>query len=272
MGPLLLLTPLCAFASPLTASRPAHATPVSAFHRIGRPRARALASKTRVRVEPPTIFQSDYPEVVDEDKMLAKSEFPIPPNRLVEMAKKVYNDSLFNAPDEAFADDFVFMGPVVGPLKKEPFLNAIRGFDVLTGFPDLTGRYYHFRVDPFEPDRVWTTSRAIGTNTGTMAGLYPPSGKVVESPPQTISLKFNEKGQIRQVTVGYVMDRAIGNTGGLGGIFGLLYGIGKPLPFPEAQPWKMSRKYRFFNWIGGIQQRRKARRAAKEAEKAAAKS
>lgn len=43
------------------------------------------------------------------------------------------------------------------------------------------------------------------------------------------------------VSVGVkVMDRRIGNTGGLGGIYGILYAIGKPLPFPEARPWKMS--------------------------------
>ena len=41
----------------------------------------------------------------------------------------------------------------------------------------------------------------------------------------------------------------LGNTGGLGGIFGLFYAIGSPLPFPEANPWKMSKRYRFFNWI-----------------------
>jgi hypothetical protein len=35
--------------------------------------------------------------------------------------------------------------------------------------------------------------------------------------------------------VGYCMDKRIGNTEGLGGVFALLKGIGKPLPFPEAQ-------------------------------------
>ena len=36
---------------------------------------------------------------------------------------------------------------------------------------------------------------------------------------------------------GYVMDRRQGNTGGLGGLLGPFYAIGKPLPFPEAQPY-----------------------------------
>ena len=43
---------------------------------------------------------------------------------------------------------------------------------------------------------------------------------------------------------------SVGNTGGLGGIFGPLVAIGKPLPFPEAKPYKMSKRYRFFNKLG----------------------
>ena len=35
----------------------------------------------------------------------------------------------------------------------------------------------------------------------------------------------------------------MGNTGGLGGVFGPAYAIGKPLPFPEANPWKPSKRY-----------------------------
>jgi hypothetical protein len=31
---------------------------------------------------------------------------------------------------------------------------------------------------------------------------------------------------------------------------GIMYAIGKPLPFPEANPWKMSKRYRAFNALG----------------------
>jgi hypothetical protein len=46
------------------------------------------------------------------------------------------------------------------------------------------------------------------------------------------------------------MDKRIGNTGGVGGIFGIFYAIGYGLPFPEAKPWKMSKRYRIFNTVG----------------------
>jgi hypothetical protein len=71
-------------------------------------------------------------------------------------------------------------------------------------------------------------------------------------PPQAISLTFNERGKVTKYTGGYVMDKERGNSGGMGGIFGPLYAIGKPLPFPEAHPWSPSLRYRLFTRIGAI--------------------
>lgn len=64
--------------------------------------------------------------------------------------------------------------------------------------------------------------------------------------PQMISVVFNEEGKVTRYNIGYPIDRTVGNTGGLGGLYGLLYAIGQPLPFPEAQPWKPSIQYRLF--------------------------
>jgi hypothetical protein len=76
-------------------------------------------------------------------------------------------------------------------------------------------QYHHLRVDPLEPCRVWYTARAVGTNTGAFAGALPPTNKRVESPPQSCSMVFNASGQCTKLTVGYTMDRQLGNTGGL---------------------------------------------------------
>jgi hypothetical protein len=46
--------------------------------------------------------------------------------------------------------------------------------------------------------------------------------------------------------VGYVIDRRAGNTGGLGALFGIMYAIGHPLPFPEAKPYRRS----WSLWVG----------------------
>ena len=109
-------------------------------------------------------------------------------------------------------------------------------------------------MDPFEPSRVWYTARAVGTHTGPFAKTLPATGKRVESPPQACSMLFDEAGACTQLTVGYVMDKQIGNTGGLGAVFGILYAIGYPLPFPEAQPWQSSWQYTAFRTGSGVLQ------------------
>ena len=126
--------------------------------------------------------------------------------------------------------------------------------NIYVAFPGLKAQYYDFRVDPIEPNRVWYTSRGYGQNTGKFGPLEP-NGRFIQQPPQTGSMSFNEHGQAIEATNGYVMDRRVGNTGGLGGLYGVLYAIGKPLPFPEAQPWKMSKRYKLFQAIGNFMSR-----------------
>ncbi|KAG1680975.1 hypothetical protein FOA52_009934 [Chlamydomonas sp. UWO 241] len=185
----------------------------------------------------------------DEDAMLAAQNFKYTPGELIKMAKDVLKGGFAKMPD-ALASDFQFLGPVVGPLAKEPFLKAINSFDLAIGFPDMKNSFHHFRCDPFVPGCVWLTSRTEGTHTGVLAGSIQPTGKHVVCPPQAISLTFNEEGKVIKFTVGVTLDRTQGNTGGLGGVFGLFYAVGSPLPFPEAQPWKMSKRYRFFQALG----------------------
>ena len=54
---------------------------------------------------------------------------------------------------------------VVGPLSKDEFIAAFSGFKLEDGFPDSKNNFYFFRVDPFQPNRVWWDSRFVGTNT-----------------------------------------------------------------------------------------------------------
>jgi hypothetical protein len=188
---------------------------------------------------------------VDEAAMIAAAGFPIGPEELVQKAKGLMKHGIANSGDK-LAEDFQFIGPVVGPLTKEPFTKAIKGFNLGCAFPDMKSNYWGWHVDPFEPNRVWFFSRSTGTHTGTLGGAVKATGTEVVCPPQAQSLTFNNKGEVTKITVGVVMDRTVGNTGGLGGVFGLFNAVGSPLPFPEAQPWKRSKRYRFFNFIGSF--------------------
>lgn len=190
------------------------------------------------------------PMFVDEDDMIKKRAFTIPPEKLIYLAKRfLVSGGGFGGDPNLLSEDFKFVGPVVGPLSKEGFLQAIGSVDIKKGFPDFDPQFHNFQVDPFEGNRVWYIARGRGTNTGPL----PPfaleatgTGKSVVNPPQACSLSFNEKGLVTKYTIGYVIDRDVGNTGGLGGLYGILQAIGRPLPFPEAQPWQMSPQYKLF--------------------------
>jgi len=184
------------------------------------------------------------PPLVDEDAELAKATFPIPPDTLIGLTKAWLASQVDDDGMDWFAEDFRFVAPVVGPFDKAEFTDSLKGFEIQKAFPDLNANPHHFRVCPFEPNRVWWSVKYVGTNTGPILG-GPATMKSVESPVQAQSVMFNERGEITKFTIGYVLDKETGNTGGLGGVFGLFYAIGRGLPFPEAQPWKASPIYGF---------------------------
>lgn len=101
-----------------------------------------------------------------------------------------------------------------------------------------------------QTNRVWFYSRSVSTQIDTFQGVEP-TDKVLTLPPQCFHLDFNENGLIKEVGF-YTVDRAQGNTGGLGGAFAYFYGVGKPLPFPEAKPYKPSFRYRMLQKIGNL--------------------
>ena len=121
---------------------------------------------------------------VDEAAMLAASTFPIKPTELIERAKVVLDAGVGTRDGGAcLAPDFEFCAAVVGPLGREEYLGALGSFKLEEAFPDINPNYYGFFVDPFDPHRVWFTSRSTGTHTGPLLGK-PPTGKKVVLPPQ----------------------------------------------------------------------------------------
>lgn len=194
---------------------------------------------------------------LDMAATMQKSKFPIKPDDLIRKAKDVLGcefGTKSGSDSSCLADDFQFVAPIVGPLSKTEFINAFGSFKVKEALPDLKDNSW-FQVDPLEPNRVWFFSRATGTHTGTLhfgPGM-PATGKAVRMPPQAQSMLFNEQGQCYTLTVGYAMDKRIGNTEGLGGVFGIVKAVGKALPFPEGQRlYTPSLRYEAFERIAKI--------------------
>jgi hypothetical protein len=204
-------------------------------------------------VHVPGVQQAGYGEL-DVEATLAQSKFPIKPEQLISNAKAIIASEFGTAEGSdgsCLADDFQFVAPIVGPLSKSEFLRAFGSFKIKDAIPDMKNNSW-FQVDPLEPNRVWFFSRATGTHTGTLnfgAGI-PATGKSIYLPPQAQSMLFDERGKCYTLTVGYCMDKRIGNTEGLGGVFGIMKAVGKALPFPEAQRlYTPSMRYEAFEHI-----------------------
>lgn len=171
---------------------------------------------------------------------------------LIEKAKDfVDNQSGFYSDFDAevFSEDFVFRGPVVGPLNKKDYLDTMEAFGIYRAIPDIRANAWGFSIDPQDENRVWLMVR----NTGTFAGgenLVPgslnikPNGAKIEGTPETFSILFDEEQKIKYLSVGYVADRFDGNTKGKGAALGIFNVIGVPVPSGPL--------FQFTSWLGRL--------------------
>jgi len=129
-------------------------------------------------------------------------------------------------PTEYYAQDYVFRGPIVGPINRQDLVqtNTVFGLDV--AFPDLDRQSFGHTVDPENPYRVLFFERWKATHTGNLEieGLppLPATGNKCEAPVMPFSITFNPQGQVIYECLTTAVDRFEGNTGGKVAVFGLL--------------------------------------------------
>lgn len=201
---------------------------------------------------------------VDTAKAFAESTFPIAPNDLIARAKQVLGPDVGIGTKDGgacLAEDFAFCAAVVGPLPKEDYLDALGTFSLEDSF-DITQNAFGFTVSPIQPNRVFWFDYAQATMKAPFFGVDPKDApqKDLNFPPQVFHLDFNEQGQVKEFGF-YTVDRQYGNTGGLGGAFGFFYGVGKPLPFPECQPYKPSFRFRMVQLLGALAKRLRSKKS-----------
>ena len=141
----------------------------------------------------------------------------------------------FGYTDPLIFDEDSFVGDLESYLKevgKE--LSAIQ-----RAVPDLAIQPYGFIIDEKDNEKVWFKIRPKGTFTGPLSykgEVYLPNQKIVEFPIQQIYIKV-KNNKIYEVGSKVVVDRLVGNTGGLPSYQGLLYALGeKPSPFQYLPP------------------------------------
>lgn len=198
-----------------------------------------------------------FPGEVDMESSYATSTFPIRPTELIERARDVtMNPAIQTGTKDGgacLAPDFEFVAAVVGPIPREEYLEALQTFQLETSF-NIASNFFGFTVDPIQTNRVWFFSRQVAKHIAPFMGAQPQFTKddgILTLPPQVMHMDFNADGLVKEFGF-YTVDRRQGNTGGLGGAFGYFYGVGKPLPIPECQPYKPSFRFRSLQYIGKI--------------------
>lgn len=159
--------------------------------------------------------------------------------------------------ESLLADDFVFRGPVIGPLNKEDYAEVLDYFRVYEAIADLSPNCFGFTVDPTDPYRVWFFVRATGTYQAPLGGLLgkiatavtPPDNRKYQGSTEAWSLTLNERLQVRCITAGYVVDRFDdkATTEGNGLTFGVLSTLGLSLPTAPGDP-----RLRLVQWLTGL--------------------
>ena len=191
-------------------------------------------------------------QCVDEEALFLASDFPIKPEDIIARAKEVLTLGLGTKDEGAcLAEGFEFCAAVVGPIGKEKYLEALGDFKLEESF-DVNAQYHMFRVDPLQTNRVWFHTRTLATHVADSKLFGKATGKEIVNPPQCMHMDFTADGLVKEVGF-YTVDRRQGNTGGLGGAFAFFYGVGRPLPIPECQPYKPSKRYRLLQLIGKLQ-------------------
>jgi hypothetical protein len=132
---------------------------------------------------------------------------------------------LADIPTEYYADDYVFRGPIVGPINRKELVQTNTLFALKNSFPDLDRRTFGFTVDPENPFRVLYFERWYATNSGDFEVgplSAPATGKQSVSPAFPFSLVWNPEGKIVFEHLTTAVDRFEGNTKGKVAVFGLL--------------------------------------------------
>jgi len=133
--------------------------------------------------------------------------------------------NLATIPTDYFSDEYVFRGPIIGPVNRKELVETNTNFELFKSFPDLDRGAFGFTVDPENPYRVMFFERWKATHTGelNLAGLIKAeaTGNKCISPVMPYSVVWTPEGTIIYEHLTTALDRFEGNTMGKVAAFGL---------------------------------------------------
>eukprot|EP00804_Cyclotella_cryptica_P002764 CCRYP_021221-RA/>CCRYP_021221-RA protein AED:0.08 eAED:0.08 QI:191/1/1/1/0.66/0.5/4/275/1069 len=153
---------------------------------------------------------------------------PFPDSVMIQLAKGVAASNFGLDDPDLLSVDFSYLEPLMGPMNKERYIEVFSEYNVRDAVPDLDYRFENYRIDPYDPYRVWVDTRARGTRTGPIGRSAAPASSKYLAPPESMSFTFDNDGFCTRITAAATLDPLLGNTGLLGGVYGLLYATGTP--------------------------------------------
>jgi len=166
---------------------------------------------------------------------------------VLELAKKYTAEpgyksfTLRKIPTDYYSKDYIFRGPIVGPINRKDLIQTNNAFAIEKAYPDLDRQTFGYAVDPENPFRVLFFERWKGTHTGELALegtplAAPATGNRSISPVMPFSITFNPEGKIVYEHLTTAVDRFEGNTMGKVAVFGLLETAGISLDNNVGDP------------------------------------
>lgn len=143
---------------------------------------------------------------------------PFPESVMVQLAKGIILSDLGLQDPSLLGEDFTFCTLTIGPIRKTDFLEKYAEQQ----FKDVTPNFSNFRVDPYDPNRVWVDIQPVAPG--------------YQGAPQALSFSFDQDGFCTRITADAVMDPSIGNGGGLGGPDGLRFARGEGANILTTRP------------------------------------
>ncbi len=149
--------------------------------------------------------------------------------------------SLKDIPPNYYSSDYIFRGPIVGPINRKDLVQTNTFFNLKQAYPDLDRQTFGYCIDPENPYRVMFFERWKGTHSGTLPGLGPlppleATNKVSISPVMPFSIVWDPEGKIIYESLTTAVDRFEGNTMGKVAVFGLLETAGLSLDNNVGNP------------------------------------
>ena len=201
-------------------------------------------------------YNGPPPSKVDAPSWLDVLKYDEPPKfdvlaKTIEFATAKTYDEV----DAFLSEDYVFRGPIIGPITSEDVKKTQQGFKVQDAYPNLERRPFGFAIDPDNPYRCYFFERWEGTNArGVKIGPMelPATNADVKLPTHVFSVHWTPEGKIKYACLSSPLDRFEGTTRGAGAVFGLLVGAGLDPGNASPGDWKLRFQQRLVHLIGGF--------------------